>query len=333
MDVKKMKITVLGTGAFGTAIANEVVKNVKFTQIYGIDQKEIDDINENHKNSKYFSSAKLQSNLIATNNPSDFIDTDVFIIGLPSQVIPSVIEETVVPNMTKPAYFINLSKGIDYINLETIAKTIKKIVPKELNLGNLKLAGGSFADDIVAGQPTLFTLAANNLEIAVKLKEVFITNVIRVEPSSKLEETEMLSAIKNPLAIFLGIIKGLGYQDNAISAAFYQSVKTMKQIMSAMDLDPSTVISPAGIEDLYLTGSSMKSRNYSVGYAIGKHNKVNKKVLTKFQTIEGLRVLEKLLTLLKQNNIRSDILLVVYNITYKNEVPSKTVERYFEKLK
>lgn len=332
---KSDKIVVVGSGAFGTAVAESLIRDeTKDNEviIFGINVREINDINRNHKNSKYYS-LKLSPNLYATTDPEEaFSDADIIMIALPSMVVKAAIIDTIIPNMTKPAYFINLAKGFDYINVDILSNVIKETVPKDLNKGVLKLAGASFASEVIHKQPTAFVLAADNIETSNSLYRVLNNKTMKVIPSEALDSVEWLSIIKNPLALLQGLVAGLGYKVNTRALFFTQAVNEMRRLLKFLDLDEQIIFSPAGVGDMYLTGSSRKSRNYATGYEIGKANKVTKKALQKFTTTEGLRSVEILLRLSRKNKLNLKSIEILYAITYKKENPADVIEKYLDKF-
>jgi len=187
------KIVIVGSGAFGTAIAESLVRgNTRNNKIilFGVNTLEINDINKNHKNSKYFS-MKLSSKLFATNDPKEaFKDADIVLLVIPSAAFKIALTETVVPNLTKPAYFVNLAKGFDYEKKDILCGTIIKSIPKELNLGVLKLAGPSFASELIHKTPTSFVLAGYTSETANKIYKELLSNEIKIQPTDSIEACE-----------------------------------------------------------------------------------------------------------------------------------------------
>lgn len=335
MEDYDKKIVVVGSGAFGTAIAESLVRDdTKKNKIllFGINNKEIIDINFHNKNSKYYS-LKLSPRLYATSNPEEaFKDVDIILLAVPSVAINSSIKDTIVPNLTKPAYFVNLAKGFDYINQETLDKALIKSIPEKWSKGVLKLAGASFASEVIEKEPTSFVLAAEDLEVSKEVAKHLNNRTMKVSPSKSLEAVEWLSIIKNPMALLQGIVAGLGYKVNTRALFFSQAINEMRKLLKFQGLDDTVIFSPAGIGDMYLTGSSRKSRNYATGFELGKHNKVTQKSLGKFATVEGIRSIEVLLRISRKNKLNLKSIELLYNILYKNERPSKAVEKYLEKL-
>ncbi len=323
------KFLVYGTGAFGTAVAQFLIKKNEYVKMYGIDKKEVEDIKVNSKNSKYFST-RLSTKIVATTKIDEALDdVDVIVIATPSHVIRTVLEKNIVPNLKKPVYFVNLAKGIDYLKQELIYKVIEDTVPKKMNLGVLKLSGASFATELVKGVPTKFTLASSDIEISKEMSKYFETTYTKIIPSGSIKEIELVSVLKNPLAILMGIVTGLNYGKNTESLFFYESFEEMKRILRFYNMDENSVYSVAGIADLFLTGSSKKSRNFSTGYKIGKMNEVSKKILSTFTTIEGLRTIDIVTSVSVKNNLNLKLFEILYDITYNKIEPKEVLEKYF----
>ncbi|BDU67474.1 MAG: glycerol-3-phosphate dehydrogenase [NAD(P)+] [Candidatus Tyloplasma litorale] len=335
IDTDSKKIVVVGSGAFGTAIAESLVRNEDSNNeiiLFGINQKEINDINKNRKNSKYYS-LKLSPKLKGTYKPEEaFIDADIILLVVPSAALSVCINESIIPYLTKPAHFVNLSKGFDYLNQNTLSKAIKSIIPPQMCEGVYKLAGASFASEVIEKQPTYFVLASDDIEKSKLIAKELSNKTMKITPYNSIEAIEWLSIIKNPLALLQGVIAGLGYKVNTRALFFTKALNEMKIIFEFLGYDDNIIFSPAGIGDLYLTGTSRKSRNYKTGYTIGKNNKVTKKILERFSTVEGIRSIEVLLRIAAKNDLKLNLIELLYNITYKKEKPSKIISEFLDGL-
>ncbi len=331
---QKEKITIVGSGAWGTAIGHQISYNKRVeVTIYGINEEEINEINKSHTNKKYFST-KLSKNLFAASDKEQaFKNADIIMLVLPSVAVKAVVEKDIVPNMKKAAYFVNLAKGLDYLKVQLLSDVIKEAVPSKLRKGVLKLTGPSFAIDVANGEPTLLTLASDNIDLSKKISQFLETDKVHIEPKGNLNGAEALSVIKNPYAVMMGIIQGLGYQMNSKAFLFTKIVEEMIEVLKLFGIEnpEKAIISAAGLGDFFLTGTSLKSRNFSTGYKIGKADKVTKKILQSFTTIEGLKSIELLNSLAIRKKITLEIIEMLYNIAYRREKPSQTVEKFFNK--
>ena len=324
------KITIIGSGAFGTAIANSLIIKNKDVLIYGISESEINDINTNHKNSKYYNN-KLNSNLKATLDKKEaFKDRDIFFFAIPSSTFSSVLKNDLIPNLTKHAYFVNLSKGFDYSGKRVLSDLISEIIPSKFNLGVLKLSGPSFASELVAKTPTVLNLACKNHKTAKRLAPHFETDFIRVISTNNILAVETLSIIKNSLAILMGISNGLKLGDNMVAFLFFEIIEESIFLLENMGSKAKDIISPAGIGDLFLTSTSIKSRNYSVGFEIGKTDKVTTEIIEKFKTVEGINSIKIINELIESYNLKSRLFKMLYNIVCNKELPSKVISLHFK---
>ncbi|BDV03365.1 MAG: glycerol-3-phosphate dehydrogenase [NAD(P)+] [Candidatus Hepatoplasma scabrum] len=323
--------TIIGSGAFGTAVANFLATKNNNVTIYGIDEKEIKDINDNHQNVKYFGSIKLNPKLQATTNIAKALENcDVILLAIPSHTFRNVLRKDILPNIKKPAYFVNLAKGLDYSELKFLNQIIEEEIPKKLNLAVLKLSGPSFAIEILKKEVTQFVLASKNLKIAKKLKNYFENDYVKIITSNDILGVEALSVIKNSLAILLGIVSGLGYEMNSKAYFFTEALNEMRKIVKLYGSNDDIVFLPAGIGDLYLTGNSKKSRNFSIGYEIGKLNKISDEILSTFSTIEGLRSIKIIFELSVKKGIELKLFNLLYNITCKKVQPSKAMNQFLK---
>lgn len=331
----RTKIVVVGSGAFGTAIAESLIRDEKQNNeivLFGVNAREVNDINKNHKNSKYYS-LKLSPKLYATTNPVEaFAEANIIMLAIPALVVRKAIVETIVPNLTGPSYFVNLAKGFDYLNIDVLSNIITETVPKELNLGTMKLSGASYASELIHKAPTSFILAADDIETSKKIYKILSNKTMKVIPTNDVEAVEWLSVLKNPMAIMHGIIAGLGYKVNTKALFFTLSVNEMRRVLKFLGQDEDIIFTPAGIGDLFLTGTSSKSRNYSTGYEIGKADKVTKKSLQKFTTTEGLRSIEILLRISRRNKLNLKMIEMLYAITYNREKPSEVISKFLDKF-
>ncbi|RKX67029.1 MAG: hypothetical protein DRP42_01700 [Tenericutes bacterium] len=234
------KIVIVGSGAFGTAMAQAVSGNFDVINIFGIDKDEISDINTNHRNKKYFN-GKLNDNIVATTDSKIFEDADIIMLAIPSQFFSSTLRDVIVPKLTKPAHFVNLSKGMDQIRMQSLSTTIVEIVPANLIKSVLKLSGPSFAVEVLEGQPTKFVLACEDMDSAEHIKSLLETDQIKITTHQSIQGVEYVSVLKNPLAILMGIIDGLGYKMNTTAFMFTEAIEEMERFLEALGLDKSAV--------------------------------------------------------------------------------------------
>lgn len=328
------KITMAGSGAFGTAVAEALAADKTKDReivIFGIDEGEVNDINENHKNTKYFGEVELTSTLTATTDAAEaFKDADIIMIAVPSFAIGTALEKSIVPNMTKPAYIVNLSKGFDFESLSLLSEKFKSSIPEDLNLGVFKLAGASFATELVRKLPTPFILASNTMEASEDLYEEFTSEHMITTPIDSLEAVEWMSVIKNPMAILQGLIAGLGYETNTKALFFMDAFNEVRNFINFLGYNPEVVFTAGGIGDFFLTCTSPESRNYSVGFLIGKADEVTDDILNTYATVEGVRSIKVLYDYALEKKINLKCINLLYNLIYKKEKPTEAIKKHLK---
>ncbi len=265
-----MEIGILGTGAFALAIAHLLeINKVKFT-ILGRDKNQLDDLKLNKTNKKYTNHKfknyiNVKEMTIKNMNMFDFI-----FYCLPSKHI------YILDKLNKDIHFIITSKGY-----------CQKFIFERLNNYSI-LSGGSYSQEILNDIPCYITLASKNLDNLLYIEKIISSKNCLIKKSDKPESIELLGIFKNIIAVFCGIITQLNMGKN-IEAAFIS--KVLQNLNKFSDFDESTLIQPAGIGDLFLSCSSIKSRNYSFGISLIMNKKIEYDKLTEgFNSLNNLKI-------------------------------------------
>ncbi|BDV02291.1 MAG: glycerol-3-phosphate dehydrogenase [NAD(P)+] [Candidatus Hepatoplasma vulgare] len=323
------KITIFGSGAFGTAMAYLLSKKNNYICIYGIDEDEVNDILNNHKNSKIFEKI-LPSSITATTDMKEALkDAKIIMIATPSFAVRDLLKR-IVENLDHQIYIINLSKGYDLEKNESLSSLIYESIPSKFNLGVIKLSGPSYASEIIRDEPTIFNFASLKKEVFEKLNKYFNIEKIKLIYTSELEGVELLSVLKNVYAIVLGINKGLGYGKNAEALLFYQILEEMKLVLKTLKVREELAYTVSGLWDLYLTGTSRTSRNFNSGFLIGENNKVNKEIFDTSKTTEGIISLNAMNNFLIKNKLHLLSFELLYKIIYEKSNPKEAFKIFYQ---
>ena len=143
-----MKVSFLGSGAWASALANVVSDNGHDVLLYGVSKEEINDINLNHKNSKYFKDVLLNENIKGTLNIDDVVDSEVIVIAVPSSQIRIVLNKIKDKLVNKPV-ILNVSKGFDEVTHKRLSSVIKEEIDESKINGVVTLIGPSYAEEVV----------------------------------------------------------------------------------------------------------------------------------------------------------------------------------------
>ena len=316
----KNKVCVLGSGAWGTALADILANNGYQTFIYGVIKEEIDEINNSHSNSKYYPNGYfINPTIKATLDINEAIkDSFIVVLAVPSFAIVDTINK-IKDLIEEDTIIVNVAKGFDKQTNKTFSQVIKSAIGKRKN-PIIALVGPTFAEEVVEHQLPAITAFSYNEEAAKVVQNVFSNNYFRVYTNTDVLGAEYCSALKNVIALASGILDGIGCKVNTRAALIARGLIEISRYVTLFGGDVSTCYGLAGIGDLTLTCSSTTSRNYSAGYTIGsKSIKYFKETNTK--TVEGVFACEIAHDIAIKNNIYSPIINAVYNVIFNENSP------------
>lgn len=317
-----MKITILGCGAYGTALATILNENKHNVTMWSAFQDEIDYLIENNESPR-LKGIKLKDIEYETNIEKAIKDKDLLIIATPTGAVNEVT------NKMKKYYnktpICAISKGIE----QNSCLFVCDIITNNLETEKISvMSGPSFAIDVASKVPIGLTLASNDEETSNIVYKAFANNHFKLQKTNDIIGTEICDAIKNVIAIASGILNGMGYPESSISMLLTESLNDIKKLIIDLKGDEKTTYSFAGIGDLLLTATSKKSRNFSFGNLIGKgasKKEINNYIET--TTVEGLYTLKSIKQILENNHIEMPIINIINDIIYNEENP-KTLIKY-----
>lgn len=322
------KIAILGSGTWATALSQVLVMNNHDVTLWGIDEKQINDINNNHKNSFYFGDKiTLDPRTKGTTCLKEALkDCDYVLLSVPSIAIKEVlIKATEI--LDHKVVFINTAKGYDPTNNERLSVIINKNIPEHLKRGVVSLIGPSHAEEVVIKYLTAVCSVCPNIKIAEEVQQLFSNEFFRVYTNTDEVGAETCSAMKNSIAIASGILDGLGYGDNARAALVTRGLQEMVKYGSFFGGELSTFYGLCGLGDLIVTCNSRHSRNFMAGHEIGKLNSSEQFLKENTKTVEGIRTTKVIYEIAKANKMELPIIDAIYHVLYENGKPSEIAKR------
>ena len=293
-----MKISIIGAGSFGTAIASQLVKNSNNKVfLYSRNEEQVSSINKDGINSKYYPNIKLNTKIIVTNDKNHFSDSNVIFISVPSSEIKNVA--LILKNLKKEIIIVNLSKGI-FENGETIVEYLRAYLKSD-NIVTMK--GATFASEMMNNSTSLFTLGFDKIEQYQTVKEITKETNIYFDYTSDIRGVEILSVLKNIYAILIGIVDAKYNSANTRFMLLTKSFSEMKKILRGLGGKEDTLFLSAGLGDVCLTSLNDLSRNRTLGLLIGK-GFFNSKSITSFVVLEGVRGVNVIYNL-KPNHLKN----------------------------
>lgn len=332
MKKKQKNITVIGTGSYGTALANVLADNNHNVIMYGIDIKQVNNINNEHLNYNFFGNLKINKKIKATMNFYEAVkNVEYIVLGIPVIAIKQIIEK-INKIITKPIVIINTAKGLHPETNEILSKTITKLINPKILKSYAGIYGPSIAKEVLQKKPTCIMAVSQDFEIAKEIRNLFNNEYFIVFINTDIIGTEYAVSLKNSIAIASGIFSGIYKSDSTKASLITIGLNEIKFFSKIKGAKNETFFNFAGLADLILTTTSNKSRNYSFGNKIAKADNAQK-ILSKKQikTIEGISTCKIIILDARNNNIYLPLFETLYEILYNKKQPSKIINNIFMK--
>ncbi len=323
------KIAILGSGSWGTALAQVLADNNQDVLIWGISDEEIQDIN-NHKNSKYFPNIDINPSIKATINFEDIKDRDIILIATPSITIEGICQK-INELIEKPVVIVNVAKGFHPISHKRMSEVIKESMDPSLLIDIVSLIGPSHAEEVVIRLLTTVNAVCENEESAKLIQDLFSNSYFRVYTSYDVVGSEYGVALKNVIALASGISSGIGLGDNARAALMTRGLAEIARYGTYFGGEFETYLGLTGVGDLIVTCTSHHSRNFQAGYQIGKENSAEAFLENNSKTVEGIRTAEIVYHEAKKHDISMPIIEAVYKVIYEGVKPTVAVEKLMQR--
>lgn len=263
-----MKITVIGAGSWGTAIAGVAATRADEVVLWSHDDASTQGINAEHRNPLYLSYYTLPENVTATGDFAEALEgADGIIAVVPSPFLRATIRQAA-PHIGEDTPVLCLTKGIE----EGTGKLMSELVAEEIGSPRrvAALSGPNHAEEICKGSLSASVVAATDPAVAEFFKALLISPSFRIYTTDDIIGIETCAAVKNVIAIVCGIAAGYGYGDNTLALIMTRGLAEISRIVYARGGDPMTCMGLAGMGDLVATCTSEHSRNRSFGVAFAK---------------------------------------------------------------
>ncbi len=304
-----MKVSVIGAGTFGTALANAITKENDII-LYTRNKTVITDINEKRRNLTYFPTKVLSKQIAATDEVSAISDSDLLFLCIPSYAVMDFVDGA---GLSDHTVIVNGAKGFGQ-GSNLIPDCLNEIVPNEI----ASLKGPSFANEMIFDIPTAFTVASRNTANFSKVADVFRKELIVFDYSQDITGVEFLSIIKNIYAIIVGIVDASFNSSNVRFLIFTKALNEMKQLLKFFSVDDETIFCYVGIGDFGLTALNDLSRNRTLGLLIGK-GFLNKDV-NNMVVLEGVRAIENVINKIPEEAKEHLPLLLTLSRLFKGNI-------------
>lgn len=321
------RVTVIGAGSWGTALASVLVENGHEVLIWTRSQDQVDEINTNHTNRKYLPQAKLPSGLTASSDlekASQFSKTLLFVV--PTGAIRQVAQD-MVPYMNEKKIIIHASKGLERESHLRISEILTEVIPSEKRQGIVALSGPSHAEEVINHDLTSVTSASNDMDLATFVQNLFINDYFRVYTNRDIIGVEIGAALKNIIALGSGILSGYGYSDNATAALVTRGLAEITRLGERLAAQPLTFLGLSGVGDLFVTCASSHSRNWRAGKLIGSGSSLEEALDEIGMVVEGVYTTQAVNQLADELQVDMPITRAIFAVLYQNVSVEEAITR------
>jgi len=331
-DKTNTKIAVIGTGSWGTALAQVLADNGHAPILYGIDPSEVCDINDCCRNSKYFGEVELSSTIKATTDLAEAVSGAAAVVfAAPSKF---VYQETCnfAPFLAPNAIIVNTAKGFDREHGCRLSDAIRlslSEVGREAPIASL--LGPSHAEEVIRRMKTSISVASTDIKSAKIVQNLFSNDYLRIYVTDDEIGAEYGAAVKNVIAISAGIADGQGYGDNAKAALVTRGLSEMMRYGCAKGANKDTFFGLSGLGDLVVTCFSPHSRNYRAGLEIGRADCAKQWLESCQGTIEGVESCRAIVHDLQQYDFEMPLVQSLYRVLFENSPPSHEITTLLER--
>jgi glycerol-3-phosphate dehydrogenase (NAD(P)+) len=320
-----MKIAVLGSGSWGSALAKVLSDNGHRVALWGRRPELAAAIEATRENAAFLPGSRFADTLRATSALDDALDgAEMLLVAVPTHGLREVLRASA-DYIPKGIPVISATKGIEQNSLEFVHEMIAAEVPWSKQTF-VALSGPSFAREVAAGLPTVVVAAARDLNLAREVQTAFWTDDrFRVYLSDDVVGVEVGGALKNVVAIAAGASDGLGFGHNTRAALITRGLAEIARLTMKMGGDALTLAGLAGMGDLVLTCTGDLSRNRHVGFELGQGKTLTEILGGMRQVAEGVRTARSAWDLAQREGVSMPITEQVYLALYHDKPPREAV--------
>lgn len=313
----KQKVAILGPGSWGTALSQVLNDNGHDVRLWGNIPAQIDEINTEHTNKHYFKDIVLDETIKATLDLREALaDVDAVLFVVPTKVTRLVAKQ-VAEVLDHKVVVMHASKGLEPGTHERLSTILEEEIPADLRSEVVVVSGPSHAEETIVRDITLITAASKDIEAAKYVQSLFSNHYFRLYTNTDVVGVETAGALKNIIAVGAGALHGLGYGDNAKAAVITRGLAEITRLGVKLGADPLTYSGLSGVGDLIVTGTSVHSRNWRAGDALGRGEKLEDIERNMGMVIEGISTTKVAYEIAQELGVYMPITSAIYKSIYE----------------
>ena len=322
-----MKVAVVGSGAWGTALAIRLQKNGHNVTMWTFETELIDQMRSEHKNPR-LPNAVLPEEMQISGDYGCVSGCKIVVVACPSFPIRSVCRG-IAPYLDDDAVLVSVAKGIEEDSLLRMSQVVQQETGKPV----VVLTGPSHAEEVVMDIPTGCVAACEDRELAELVQDAFMSDVLRVYTSPDATGAELGAALKNVIALCAGVTDGLGYGDNTKAMLMTRGLTEIARLGVALGANKDTVAGLSGVGDLIVTCTSMHSRNRRAGILIGQGKTPQQAMEEVGAVVEGYYATKSAYQLAKKLNVEMPIIQAAHAVLYEGKEAAQVVSALLHRSK
>ncbi len=316
-------IGVIGAGAWGTALAQSLAASEKEVRLWAREPEVADAISQKRENTLFLPGVQLHENLEGTDSLARACDRDVLLLSVPAQHIRATLLS--MKREIKDHHIIVIcAKGIEIESGMLLSDVVKEILP---DTQVAVLSGPTFASEIGRGLPSAVTIACEDKDTGEELAALLGSRTLRTYRTDDIQGAQIGSAVKNVIAIAAGVIIGRGLGESARAALVTRGLAEMGRLASAMGAKKETLMGMCGMGDMILTCTSMQSRNYSLGIALGEGKTLDDILGSRKSVTEGVSTAKALKVMARHHAVDMPISFAVDDCLNEGASIDETIEK------
>lgn len=317
---KPHKITVLGAGSWGMALALVLENNGHQVDLWEFRPDAAEKLSETRDGSEFLPGVTIPTTIDVINDFETACDgKDMIVVAVPSHVVREVSKKLNGIQNHKKAVLVNVAKGVENNSLMRMSQVILENVSWANENNVVMLSGPSHAEEVSRRIPTAIVSACPNLETAEFVQYLFMNRYFRVYTNPDIIGVELGGALKNIIAIAAGICDGAGFGDNTKAALQPRGLVEIVRLGIAMGANQETFAGLSGMGDLIVTCMSKHSRNRYVGEQIGKGRTLDDILKEMVMVAEGVKTTRSAYELSKKYNVEMPITDQTYQVLFENK--------------
>ena len=317
------KVSVIGAGSWGTALATVLASKKTDVSIWARNSQQLEDMRIHRENRKYLPGVKLEDSITMNDSMEEAIKgSDAVLFSVPTQAFRETFKKAL-PFITDEMIVINVAKGIEQHTLKRVSEIAYELKP---DVKFCVLSGPSHAEEVGRKMPTAVSVVSNDMKIAEYVQDLFFTDRFRTYVNNDLVGVEIGSALKNIIALGTGISDGMGFGDNAKAGIMTRGLTEIARLGIALGADRETFLGLTGVGDLIVTCTSMHSRNRRCGILIGQGKSPEEATKEIGMVVESMYTTEAAYELAQKVGVEMPITHMIYDLIRGNLEAADAVE-------